>query len=88
MSVLIASTTSAAQSAGTEIAAGSSVTVVATQGIASNEEAVIEVATTTDTWTPSGEVISRSQPVKIINGGVTFRINKPASVVAYGVEVN
>ncbi|MCP3850113.1 MAG: hypothetical protein GY694_07760 [Gammaproteobacteria bacterium] len=88
MSVLIASTTNAAQSSGTDIDAGASITVIATKGIASNEEAVIEVATSTDTWTPSGEVLSRSQPIKIITGGVTFRINKPASVVPYAIEID
>ncbi len=86
MSVLIASTTNAAQSSGTDIDAGSSVMVIATSGI-QGESCLIEASTSTDTWSQTGEAITLSKSAVIITGPVTFRINKPVSVVPFAIEI-
>jgi len=63
-----------------------SLVLIATIGIATDEDVVIQVKTETDGWTPSGAVLSVDAPSAKIEGPVAIRLVKPVSAIAYAVE--
>ena len=85
MSIIITSQTAAANS--NEQRTIDCVTLVASSGIATGEDCVISVRTEIDGWTDSGEVLSAASPTANLLGPVTFRLEKPSSSSAYGVEM-
>jgi len=85
MSILIASQTAAADSAGYKT--NCDVTLMATNGIASGEDCAIEVLSEIDGWVDSGEALSSDMPVVNLLASVHFRVSKPVSASAFGVEM-
>lgn len=84
MSVLIASQTAAGVSLERSVA--TEVTIVASSGIASGEDCVIEIKTDIDGWRSSGKVLTVDSPAVGLLGPLKYRVNKPSSALAYGVE--
>ncbi len=84
MSVLIASTTSAAQS--NTILVTSNITLIASSGIASGEDCSIQIDTDTEGWRDTGEVLTSDVPAVMIIAPGSYRLSKPVSASAYGVE--
>ncbi len=85
MAVILASQTTTATSE--RIIVDDSLVLIATVGIAADEDTVIQVKTETDGWTPSGEILSVDSPSARITGPVSIRLVKPVSAIAYAVEV-
>lgn len=85
MSILISSQTAAATSNNFYIA--DKAVIMASSNIASGEDCVIESHSEIDGWIDTLEVLSSTEPVSILEGPCTYRMSKPTSSAAYGVEI-
>ena len=87
MIVLVASKTAGETSSEIKVISGATVTLVATSGIASGEDTLIEIETDADGWTVIPSVLTDVAPVLSLSGPIVFRVEKPTSVLAYAVEL-
>jgi len=62
-------------------------TLVATTGIAIGDDCSVDIKTETDGWSPSGVVLTSTNPSANILGPLTIRVNKPVSSIAFAIEV-
>ncbi|MCU7837279.1 MAG: hypothetical protein KZQ83_18805 [gamma proteobacterium symbiont of Taylorina sp.] len=84
MGVIIQKQTKAATSDSFSI--GNKGILQVSSGIAINEECVIESYSEIDGWIDTGITIASDKPFIVIDGSCTYRVSKPDSKLAYGIE--
>ena len=79
MTVLIASQLTADTSTEIQLISGATVTLMATDGIDTGEDTIIEIETDADGWTDTQYLLTKTAPLLNLIGPITFRVTKTVS---------